>query len=147
MSLLEAVRLTLENEPSIRLSAEDVRFRKGISQEATGAFDLTFLGTFEYEYTQQELTKAERDAEEKRREELRQQAADAGDSARDGEVLRDSIDNYLTYDDQCLADGSCTVCTPPPDRPPISDSQLDAAVQLHGLPHPGRLRPGRRRPG
>lgn len=130
MSLLEAVRLTLEHEPSIRLQAEDARFRKGIFQEATGAFDLTFLGTFEYEYTQQELTKAERDAEEKRREELRQQAADAGDSARDGEVLRDSIDNYLTYDDQCLADGSCSVCAPPPDRPPISDAQLDAAVQL-----------------
>jgi len=130
MSLLEAVRITLEHEPSIRLQAEDARLRKGILQEATGAFDLTFLGSFEYEYTQQELTKAERDAEEKRREELRQQAADAGDSARDGEVLRDSIDNYLTHDDECLANGTCSVCVPPPDRPPISDSQLDSAVQL-----------------
>jgi outer membrane protein TolC len=129
LDLLEAVRLTLENEPSIRLQAEDARLRKGILQETTGAFDLTFLGSFEYEYTQQELTKAEKDAEEKRREELRQQASDAGDSARDGEVLRDSIDNYLTADDECLANGTCSVCSPP-DRPPISDSQLDAAVQL-----------------
>ncbi len=129
MTILDAVRLTLENAPSIRLRSEEAHYARGVAQEQTGAFDLSILGNFTYEYTQEELTAAEKNAEEARRESYRESAVAAGAEAQDLELLRDSIDRRLLADDECLAAGTCDVCTAPAP-PPVTDDYIQAQLLL-----------------
>ncbi len=59
--LLEAVRLTLEHDPNIKLQESTARLRRGIFQEQAGQFDFHLTGSFEYDYTRQELTQTTKD--------------------------------------------------------------------------------------
>jgi outer membrane protein TolC len=52
--LLEAVRVTLEHQPNIRLQRENELLRSGIAQQATGQFDMSFVGDLEIDHTEQE---------------------------------------------------------------------------------------------
>src|SRR5262245_16092087 len=58
LGIEDAVRLTLENDPELRLQAETVRFREGVVQEQAGPFDSTVLGTVAYDYRKTNLTSA-----------------------------------------------------------------------------------------
>jgi outer membrane protein TolC len=58
--LLEAIRITLEHEPNIRLQVEEELYRAGRAREATGLFDSTVLGSIDYEHTEEELSQASR---------------------------------------------------------------------------------------
>ena len=70
ISLLEAVRITLENSPDIKLQAATYLLQTGVVQEQRGAFDWSFEGSVSYEYRQQELTDTVKKAEREKREEL-----------------------------------------------------------------------------
>jgi outer membrane protein TolC len=81
ISLLEAIRLTLEHNPAIKLQSLDAQLQEGVVQEETGQFDATLIGNLSYEFIQEELTAQTKESEAKRREELRQAATDLGTSA------------------------------------------------------------------
>jgi outer membrane protein TolC len=77
ISLIEAVRLTLLHEPNIKLAQETVLLRRGIAQIERGAFDPLLTGTASYELLQEELTSAEKSAEQERRDAALQEAENA----------------------------------------------------------------------
>jgi len=72
IGLLEAVRLALDNDPSIKLQDAGVSLQQGVTQEQTGAFDLNLRGDFAYEYRQQELRESRKKTEREKRDGLDQ---------------------------------------------------------------------------
>ncbi len=77
VSLEEAVRLTLAHEPNLRVAGEEVKAKGGQALEAAGAFDLTLLGNLSYEFTQRPLSAAQKLDQQKKRDELRREIAQA----------------------------------------------------------------------
>lgn len=71
ISLEEAVRLTLEHDPNIRRSQNDVLFAEGLAQQLRGLFDATFTGFAEYTHRTQEMSDSAKKAEIDKREKLR----------------------------------------------------------------------------
>jgi outer membrane protein TolC len=70
IDLLEAVRLTLENEPNLLLKREDVRRQEGILQEVRGAFDWNLSAEASYQHEERELSQGVKDSEIERRRDL-----------------------------------------------------------------------------
>lgn len=87
IGLLDAVRMTLEYEPTIRVKAEDVATQLGVVQQAAGQFDLSLIGSVSYELIQRELTAAERLTQQEKREDLREEIADHDQDAADADEL------------------------------------------------------------
>ncbi len=71
LTLEEAVRLTLQHEPAIKVEQAGARFREGVAQEQGGAFDVSLLGHLFYTYRVQELTENRKQAERDKRDRLR----------------------------------------------------------------------------
>ncbi len=67
ISLVDAVRITLENDPNLKLSEEDTRNARGIAQTQTGAFDVSLQGQGQWLFTQDALTLTEKTTEETNR--------------------------------------------------------------------------------
>lgn len=65
--LVEAVRLTLEHQPSIDLSEAAVSRQEGVVQEQRGTFDWTLASRWAYSYRQQELPEARKEIERNKR--------------------------------------------------------------------------------
>ena len=70
LSLLDAVRLTLEQDPSIRLQDAQTRFKQGVNQELSGQFDMTLRANGGYEYNREELRDSTKRSEAKNRSDL-----------------------------------------------------------------------------
>jgi outer membrane protein TolC len=68
--LEEAVRLTLQSVPAIRLAEADVALKKGIWQEQSGLFDTTFSGNVAFSHQINELSDSAKAAEQKKRDDL-----------------------------------------------------------------------------
>jgi len=77
VTLEEALRLTLAHQPNLLLAQQEVRAKGGQALEAAGAFDLTLLGNLSYEFTQRPLTAAQKLEQQKKRDELRKEIAQA----------------------------------------------------------------------
>jgi outer membrane protein TolC len=77
ISLQEAVRITLQNDPAIRLAEADVALKKGLWQEQTGAFDATLLGNAAFSHQISELSSSEVAQQQQMRDSL-QSAVSAG---------------------------------------------------------------------
>lgn len=71
IDLLEAVRLTLGQDPNLLLRGEDVRTAEGFALELAGAFDWTLTGQGTYEHRIQELRDSQRQGEVDRRNQIR----------------------------------------------------------------------------
>ena len=71
IALLEAVRLTLEQDPNLLLRSEDVRNQQGRLLEQQGQFDWTFTGQGTYEHRKQELRESTRQGEIDKRNQIR----------------------------------------------------------------------------
>jgi outer membrane protein TolC len=71
LSLLDAVRLTLANDPLIRLREAQSAYKEGVAQEATGQFDAVLSGEASYQYSQEELRDSTKREEQKNRDDLR----------------------------------------------------------------------------
>lgn len=84
ITLMDAIRTTLEHEPNIKLQAESAASQKGIAQQATGQFDLALVGKIDYSFIQEELSAAQKLTEQEKRDRLRNglnQYSDAADLA------------------------------------------------------------------
>jgi outer membrane protein len=84
ITLMEAIRTTLEHEPNIKLQAESAASQEGIAQQATGQFDLALVGKIDYSFVQEELSAAQKVTEQEKRDRLRDglnQYSDAADLA------------------------------------------------------------------
>ena len=95
MPLEEVVRVTLQHDPTIQLQAEDVEVRRGVTQEASGQFDLTLFGQVSYEYREQELTESRKEIEQKKRDVLDELIRDRAQDMQDASVLQTKIGNAL----------------------------------------------------
>jgi outer membrane protein TolC len=72
ITLGEALRLTLANEPTIKLQQSELRRQEGVALEQEGVFDYALQGTAFYEYRQQELPESRKENEREQREDLQQ---------------------------------------------------------------------------
>ncbi len=70
ISLLDAIRITIENDPNVMLRDASVSLQQGVAQQFSGEFDVTFVGDFSYEYGQQELRESTKERERERRANL-----------------------------------------------------------------------------
>lgn len=91
VSLVEAVRLTLEYEPFIKLQDAAVDFQAGLAQEQTGFFDFTLLGNLFTEYRVQELTESRKQTEREKRDQLQEAVDRNREDANQAETLIDRI--------------------------------------------------------
>lgn len=81
ISLIDAVRIALDHDPNIMLREEQAEFQRGISQEATGQFDTSFLGAVTLQYTKTELSDGAKKAERDKRKQQRDEADDLAKEA------------------------------------------------------------------
>ena len=91
ISLVEAVRLTLEYEPFIKLQDAAADFQAGLAQEQTGFFDFTLVGNLFTEYRVQELTESRKESEREKRNQLQTALDDNRENADRAETLIDRI--------------------------------------------------------
>lgn len=70
LPLMEAVRLTLEHDPFIRIQEAEMLGRAGIARELSGQFDLTLRGDARFEYLEQELPESVKRQQRKDRDDL-----------------------------------------------------------------------------
>lgn len=70
ISLLEAVRITLANDPTVKLKEQQTYAAKGLYQTESGRFDSTISATAEWLFTQQALTLSQKTAETKKRTDM-----------------------------------------------------------------------------
>ncbi len=89
ISALDAVEMTLEHAPFIRLQEQSTVLQEGFVLQAAGQFDTTLLGDLSFEYTQTELTAKEKKGEQDRRDELQERIDDADETA---QQLQTAID-------------------------------------------------------
>ena len=71
LTLADAVRLTLQNDPSIKLRDADVAFRQGLLRSQRGLFDYIFKTTGTFSRTQSELLDSEKLEQIEVRDDLR----------------------------------------------------------------------------
>jgi outer membrane protein TolC len=96
ISLEEAVRLTLAHDPVLKLVESDTDFAGGVAQQQSGQFDLTLRASVDYNRRIQELTQAQKDAEIKRREDLRNEIEELESGLGEAERVRNLLDPLRT---------------------------------------------------
>ncbi len=96
ISLLEAVNLTLQNDPTILLQEESVRLSQGVAQQEKGSFDLSFKADLDASYVKQELLESTKKREREKRDQAEQRFEDARldrqAAERGRDVLGDIVD-------------------------------------------------------
>ena len=70
IALVEAVRLTLANDPNLLLDAQDVERQRGILQETSGAFDWNLNIDLSYDYRKQRVRDSTLEREKEKRTDL-----------------------------------------------------------------------------
>lgn len=88
ITALDAIQMTLDHSPFIRLQEQSAVFQEGLVLQATGQFDTTFLGDLSYQYAQTQLTYKEKEAESKSREQLDERIEEA-------EEIRDELEDVI----------------------------------------------------
>jgi outer membrane protein TolC len=71
LSLIDAVRLSLQHDPFILLQDAESQGRAGTARELSGQFDTTLRGNTSFEYREQELTESVKRQQRKDRQDLR----------------------------------------------------------------------------
>lgn len=96
VGLAEAVRLTLEHQPSLDLAEANVARQEGVVQEQRGAFDWTLASRVFYGYRQQELPEARKEIERNKRAQIRKGVTDNRETARKAQGLITGLENVRT---------------------------------------------------
>lgn len=100
ISLLESVRLTLQNDPKLLLKDADARLREGVAQELRGAFDWVLKGEIAWDHREQELTDTARKTEvDKRRKAEVNERDTCNERDRQREILQTLRDELAGVDD------------------------------------------------
>lgn len=93
LTLADAVRLTLQNDPTIKLRDADVAFRQGLLRSQRGLFDYIFKTTGTFSRTQSELLDSEKLEQIEVRDDLRTAIVEVTDLSNSlltaGALLRD----------------------------------------------------------
>lgn len=87
VGLVEAVRLTLEHQPSLGLAETNVARQEGVVQEQRGTFDWTLASRVFYSYRQQELPESRKEIERNKRAQLQKGVNENRESARKAQTL------------------------------------------------------------
>ncbi len=85
ITLLEAVRITLQNDPAIKLSEQSSLGQRGAAQIQTGQFDPLLTGNASWNFTQQHLLLSQLNAENKKRTDIEKDLANATNAANQAE--------------------------------------------------------------
>ena len=96
VGLVEAVRLTLDNQPSLDLAETNVARQEGVVQEQAGAFDWTLSSRLFYSYRQQELPESRKEIERNKRAQIRKGVNDNRETARKAQGLIAGLKNART---------------------------------------------------
>jgi len=70
LTLIDAVRLTLQNDPNIKLQTAELAFKAGRTRELHGQFDFTLRSNVGYQYTRDELRDSVKEREQKLRDDI-----------------------------------------------------------------------------
>jgi outer membrane protein TolC len=73
ISLMDAVKLTLEQDPQIKLSDAQAVFKEGVAEQQAGPFDLTLNGQGSYQYVRSQVTDSVRASQQHQRDILDQE--------------------------------------------------------------------------
>ncbi|MEO7921165.1 MAG: TolC family protein [Thermoanaerobaculia bacterium] len=76
ITLIDAVRLTLLNDPTLRLEEQQSRLRGGILQEQSGRFDPAIVGNAMFNFTQTALGASQIKSEKRRRTDIQKEIDD-----------------------------------------------------------------------
>lgn len=125
ISALDAVQMTLDHSPFIRLQEQSSVFQEGLVLQSAGQFDTTFLGDLSYQYTQAQMTTKEQEGERKRREALDDRITDA-EEIRD--ELRDTIDDTTNARDVWETGGDKESVT---FHDPIAQAEYDVLFGMY----------------
>jgi outer membrane protein TolC len=68
VSLVDAVKLTLEQDPNIKLSVAQAYGKGGVAEQQAGVFDTTFSGQASYQYQQSQITESVREQQQQQRD-------------------------------------------------------------------------------
>lgn len=93
LTLVEAVRLTLEEQPGIRLADESIRLQEAVLLEQRGFFDPVFGGGLQLSYNESEIPEAGLKAERERRAQEREVVERTGAEADALEILLEEVRN------------------------------------------------------
>lgn len=91
ITLAEAIRLTLQNDPNLRLQEQRALSQKGAAQIQTGAFDPTIDGSLSYTLTQQSLLQSQITSEDKKRKALEKDIRGADQAVADDQKGVDEL--------------------------------------------------------
>jgi outer membrane protein TolC len=109
ISLDDALRLTLENDPNVIIQEQSVVVQAGALEEAQGRFDTYLTGGLELSYEQKEIDPQGIEAEKTKRQTLRESIIDAADEADQLQAIlnliegQDNLDDFLLLSDDPLA--------------------------------------------
>jgi len=103
ISLDEALRLTLENDPNVIIQEQGVQLQAGVLEAAGGQFDTYFTGSLDLSYEQKELDERAIEAEKTKRQTLRESIIDAADEADQAQAVLNLIEGQDNLDDFYLA--------------------------------------------
>jgi outer membrane protein TolC len=112
ISLLEAVQMTLENDPNIKLQEAGVSYQEGVARQFKGEFDVHLLFDANYQYREQELRESRKEIE-------RETRAQRDEAITEGEKFEEDAQELLDALEQA-SDGGPTSAIPDP----VIQSQL-----------------------
>jgi len=135
ISLMDAVRLTLENDPNIKLQQASTQLQLGVSQQATGQFDSTLNGQFSLSLSQTELTSQQKNSEQKTRTDLEKKAAAYASDA----AAQDAVVSKLTQAKTVFGGGGDPNSVHFDD--PFTQAYYDMLYTLYSTAAPG-VQPG-----
>ncbi len=95
ISLVDAVKIALEHDPTVRLQAESANVQKGIEQVATGQFDTSLIGSLTYDFSQTQLNGQTVSSEQKKRDSIQKQADQYGNQVTGDDAILQQITNAL----------------------------------------------------
>ncbi len=129
LPVLEAVRLTLEHDPNIKLQKEETVYKEGELQAQSGKFDSHLILNAQGSFTQTELDAQTIDSERKKRDDTRDQAEGAGREIRMGTAMEAYL-NDLSQNTTLSKDKSIDIVSSPdylpkarPDLPALKPEE------------------------
>ncbi len=91
ITLIDAVRRSLAENPFIKLREEETRFQEGLWQELRGQFDSVLSGELSYDHFKEELRARQKQTQREIREKLQEGIEDLGEQISVNQSLLDEI--------------------------------------------------------
>src|SRR5688572_14418209 len=106
IDLAQAVSITLQNAPDIRLAEVSATQALGAAQQQLGTFDTTFFGDTNYNYQRQMLSPTDFLGEQLKRDNIRAQVADQAATRVRLNAIRDQLNIIRNLPPECGTGGT-----------------------------------------